>query len=98
MSAHQKPVGEGKVGAEPGDDLLSALDERMRRIARETYGAMSGADVGAVKVKTAARLLDMNESRVRALIREGKLKVIRPTPGTIRITRAEIRRYLEGQQ
>jgi len=77
-----------------GGVLLSVLDERMRRIAEETYKALSGAgDVGAVKVKTAAGMLDMCESRVRTLISEGKLKIVRPTPNTIRIPLSEIRRF-----
>ena len=82
--------------SEPGDDFISDLDERIRRIARETYSAMS--DVGLVKVKTATGLLDMSEYRVRQLIREGKLKAVRPTPSTIRIALSEIRRFQEGQQ
>jgi excisionase family DNA binding protein len=53
--------------------------------------------VGAVKVKTACELLDMNESRVRQLIRDGRLKVIRPTPQTIRIPLSEIRRFTEEE-
>lgn len=85
-------------GAE-GDGLLSALDERIRRIAEETVRALSGAnDVGCVKVKTAAQMLEMSEFRVRQLIREGKLKAIHPTPRTIRIAKSEIRRFQESQQ
>lgn len=88
------------TGGEGGDgDILALLDERVRRIAEEVVSRhATGGDVGAVKVKTAARLLDMSEYRVRQLIREGKLKAINPTPNTIRIARSEIRRYQEGEQ
>ncbi len=79
--------------------LLSSLDERIRAVAAETFRELSRAgDAGCVKVKTAARLLDMNESSVRQLVRDGKLKTIRPTPNTIRIPLAEIRRYSEGEK
>lgn len=81
------------------DPVLSALDERVRRICLETYQELSRAgDAGCVKVKTAAALLDMNESRVRQLVRDGELKVIRPTPRTVRIPLSEIRRYSEGEK
>jgi crotonobetainyl-CoA:carnitine CoA-transferase CaiB-like acyl-CoA transferase len=99
MRARPEPGDKGKAGAEEGDGLLSALEERMRQIARETFRAMSGgADVGVVKVKTATKLLDMSEFRVRQLIREGKLRVVRPTPNTIRIPLTEIRRFQEGEK
>jgi excisionase family DNA binding protein len=79
--------------------LLSAFDERVKRICAEMYREMSSTgDAGCVKVKTAARLLDMNESSVRQLIRDGELKVIRPTPNSIRIPLSEIRRYSEGEK
>ena len=79
-------------------DLLSLLDERMRRIAEEVVRERErAAETGAVRVTTAMKLLDMSEGRVRALIREGKLKVIHPTPNTIRIPLSEIRRYTEGE-
>jgi len=39
----------------------------------------------------------MSEFRVRQLVREGKLKVIHPTPNTIRISLSEIRRYTEEE-
>ena len=94
----------GKVKAltveeEGGGDILILLDERVRRIAEEVVRrhATSG-DVGAVKVKTAARLLDMSEYRVRQLIRERKLKAIYPTPNTLRISLSEIRSFQEGEQ
>jgi excisionase family DNA binding protein len=77
--------------------LLSSLDERIRAVAAETFREMSrAADTGAVKVKTAARMLDMCETRVRELIRDGKLKVIRPTARTVRVPLTEIKRYTEA--
>jgi len=79
-------------------DVLAAFDERARRIAEEVARSLDASAVGAVKVKTACKLLDMNESRMRQLIREGKLKVINPTPHTIRIPLSEIRRFAEGKQ
>lgn len=79
-----------------GPDVLAAFDDRARRIAEEVSRAR--ADAGCVKVKTACELLDMNESRVRQLIREGRLRVINPTPRTIRIPLSEIRRFAEGEQ
>jgi hypothetical protein len=79
--------------------LLAALDARMKLIARETFKEMSAqAEAGAVKVKTAAGMLDMSEFRVRQLIKDGTLKAIRPTPNTIRIPLSEIRRFEEGRQ
>lgn len=69
----------------------------MREIAEETVRAQAGEGVGCVKVTTARKLLDMSEFRVRQLIREGKLKVVRPTPHTIRIPLSEIRRFLESE-
>ncbi|HYH85390.1 MAG TPA: helix-turn-helix domain-containing protein [Pyrinomonadaceae bacterium] len=82
------------------DNILSALDERVRRIAEEVVRAHAASgDIGAVKVKpTAMKMLDMSESRVRALIREGRLQVIRPTPNTIRIPLSEIRKFQEGEK
>lgn len=76
-------------------DVLDALDERARRVAEEVVKSRDAA--GCVKVTTACELLDMNEYRVRQLIREGKLKVIHPTPQTIRIPLSEIRRFTEEQ-
>jgi hypothetical protein len=71
----------------------------MKRIAAETFRELAGAsDVGAVKVSTAARLLDMNQYRVRQLIKEGRLKAINPTPHTVRIPLSEIRLFQEGQK
>ena len=75
-------------------DVLAALDERARRIAERVA---SRGDAGCVKVETAMKLLDMSEYRVRQLVREGKLKVIPPTPNTIRIPLSEIRRYTEEE-
>lgn len=81
------------------DSILAALDERMKRIAEEVVRRHSLAgDVGAVKVATAAKLLDMSEFRVRELVREGRLQAVNPTPNTIRIPRSEIRRFEEGKQ
>jgi hypothetical protein len=77
-------------------DVLAAFDERARRVAEEV--ARSLGDAGCVKVSKAMELLDMSEYRVRQLIREGKLRVVHPTPNTIRIPLAEIRRFLEGEQ
>jgi crotonobetainyl-CoA:carnitine CoA-transferase CaiB-like acyl-CoA transferase len=77
--------------------ILALLDERVRRIAEEVVRQLAvSSDVGCVKVTTAMELLDMSEYRVRQLIREGKLKVVHPTPHTIRIPLSEIRRYTEG--
>ena len=78
-----------------GSEVLEAFDERVRRVAEEVSRSRESA--GCVKVKTAARLLDMNESRVRALIGEGRLRVINPTPRTIRIPLSEIRRFTEEE-
>ena len=77
-------------------DTLAAFDERVRRIAEEVARSTSAA--GCVKVSTACELLDMNESRVRQLIREGRLRVIHPTPHTVRIPLSEIRRFAEGEK
>lgn len=90
---------EGQRGrGRAGGDILEMLDERMRRIAEEVISSReSAAEPGAVKVKTAARMLEMTEWRVRQLVREGKLKVIRPTPNTVRIPLSEIRRFTEGE-
>jgi hypothetical protein len=80
-------------------DILSLFDERMRRVAEEVFHTLAVKNnVGCVKVATATELLDMSEFRVRQLIREGKLKVVHPTPNTIRIPLAEIRRFVEGEQ
>jgi hypothetical protein len=76
-------------------DVLAALDERARQIAEQVLKAREVT--GCVKVSTACTMLDMNEYRVRQLIREGKLKVIHPTPNTIRIPLSEIRRFTEEQ-
>lgn len=76
-------------------DVLAAFDERARHIAE---GVARSRDVGAVKVKTAAELLDMSEYRVRQLIREGRLQVINPTPHTIRILLSEIRHFVNGNK
>jgi Helix-turn-helix domain len=85
--------------SEPGS-ILTLLDERIRRVAEEVFHSMSSAnDVRCVKVKAATEILDMSEFRVRQLIKEGKLKVVRPTPHTIRIPLSEIRRFQEdGKQ
>lgn len=79
-----------------GGDLLTLLDERMRRIAEEVCRAQARTmDVGSVRVKTAARMLDMSEHRVRQLVREGRLEAVRPTPNTLRIPLGSIRSFLE---
>jgi len=80
------------------DPVLAALDERIRAVARETYQELSNAsDAGSVGVKKAAEMLDLNESSVRQLIRDGKLKVIRPKPNRILIPKSEIQRFTEGK-
>ena len=82
-----------------GGDLLSAFDKRMKRIAAETYRELAGAaEAGCLRVATAAKRLDMSEYRVRQLVREGRLKAVRPTPHTLRIPMSEIRRFQEGEQ
>lgn len=81
-----------------GPDVLAAFDERLRHIAEQVAAERDERGLGAVKVKTAAQLLDMHESRVRQLIREGRLTVIHPTPNTIRIPLSEIRRFAEGEK
>jgi len=79
-------------------DLLSLLDERMRRIAEEVVRAQPRSeDVGGVKVATAMKMLDMSEYRVRQLVRDGKLKAVNPTPHTLRIPLTSIREFLEGK-
>jgi len=77
--------------------MLDALEGRMRQIAAEVVREQSQQSVGGVKVKTAAGMLDMTEWRVRQLIKEGKLPVVHPTPNTIRIPLASLRRFLEEQ-
>ena len=77
--------------------LLATLEGRMREIAEDVVRKESHHAVGAVKVKRAAELLDMNEWRVRQLIRDGKLQVIHPTPKTIRVPLSSISRFLEEQ-
>lgn len=80
------------------DSLLEQLDERMRRVAEEVFRSLAPAgEVRAVKVSKAMELLDMSEYRVRQLVREGKLRAVRPTPNTIRIPLSEIRRFLEDE-
>lgn len=89
-----------EAGEAGGDDsILAALDSRMGKIAAETFRELAPAhDVGAVKVATAAKLLDMSEFRVRQLVKEGRLQAVNPTPHTIRIPVSEIRRFEEGKQ
>ena len=98
MGFGAKLMGEAKTSAGGGDSILALLDERMRRVAEEVFRSLSPTNVvGAVRVKTAAELLDMNEARVRRLIRDGRLKVINPTPQTIRIPLSEIHRFTEEE-
>jgi hypothetical protein len=77
--------------------LLEDPENFVRQIAAEVVRAQAAAEVGAVKVATAAKLLDMTEWRVRQLIRDGRLEVVHPTPKTIRIPLSSIRLFLEGQ-
>lgn len=77
--------------------MLATLEGRMRQIAAEVVREQAEQSIGGVKVKTAAAMLDMTEWRVRQLIKEGKLPVVRPTPNTIRIPLASIRHFLEVQ-
>jgi hypothetical protein len=69
----------------------------VRQIAAEVVRAQVAQEVGAVKVATAAKLLDMTEWRVRQLIRDGRLEVVHPTPHTVRIPLSSIRLFLVGR-
>ncbi len=45
-------------------------------------------------IEQAARELTVSKSTVERLVRAGRLRVIRPSPGTVRITRDEVNAYL----
>lgn len=77
--------------------LLQDPENFVRQIATEVVRTQSAEVIGAVKISRAAELLDMTEWRVRQLIRDGRLKVIHPTPKTMRVPVAEIRRFTEGE-
>jgi hypothetical protein len=77
--------------------MLAALDGRMRLIATEVVQAHSTAALGAVKVKPAAKMLELTEWRVRRLINKGRIAVVHPTPHTIRIPLNSLRRFLQAE-
>ena len=64
-------------------DVLAALDERVRRIARETNPAP--ADDQGLTAEEAARLLGVSKWRVYEMVRRGALPSYRPSPKTLRI-------------
>jgi len=46
------------------------------------------------KIEEAAHDLSMSASALRRLIKNGSLKTVRPTIGTVRISRAELERFV----
>lgn len=96
------------VGAEEGGDLLSALDERMRKIAAETFRELVPAhDVGAVAdddkgitAREAARLIGVSEWRVYEMVRRGALPACRPSPQRLRLRLGTVREFIRqgGEQ
>jgi hypothetical protein len=77
-----------------GPQVLAALDERMRAIARETGGA---TDDEWLSVKQAAELTSLGKWHVRQLARkllaEGSRDVYQPNPGRppLRLRRSALR-------
>jgi hypothetical protein len=77
-----------------GPDLLAALDERMRAIARETRGA---DDDEWLSVKQAAELTSLGQWHIRQLARkllaENSPDVYQPNPGRppLRLRRSALR-------
>lgn len=73
-------------------DVLAALDERVRRIAREASPA--SADDQGVDAKEAARLLGVSKWRVYEMVRRGVLSSYRPSPKTLRIPLSAVKNYI----
>lgn len=63
-------------------------------VAEEMLEAQS--DLRAFSIVQVMELLDATEYMVRKMISEGTLETVRPTPGTVRITRRSLRKFLEG--
>ena len=95
MSAAAKHEGEG--------DLLSALDERVRRIAEQVFEERRAAEGDEwVSVAQACQITSLGEWHVRQFVREllarGSADVYQPNPGRapVRIRRAALQ-DLKGQ-
>jgi excisionase family DNA binding protein len=84
-------------------DLLSVLDERVRRIALEVFAeqrqketAALPNDDQALRVKDAAKVLAMSEWQIYDLVRRGELKSYRVGKRGLRIRRGAIRVFQQS--
>lgn len=84
-------------------DLLSVLDERVRRIALEVFAeqrqketATLPNDDQSLRVKDAAKLLALSEWQVFDLIRRGEIESYRIGKRGLRIRRGAIRTFQQS--
>lgn len=89
-------------------DLLSVLDERVRRIALEVFveqrqkeTAALPSDEQSLKVRDAAKLLALSEWQIYDLVRRGEIESYRIGVRGVRIRRGAIRSFqqsINGQE
>ena len=90
------------VEAGGDDDLLSAFDARMRRIARsEVVAVLEERQVGdaaeddhGITAKEAARLIGVSEWRVYEMIKRRMLPAYRPSPQRLRLRLGAVREFI----
>lgn len=85
------------------NDLLTALDKRVRRIALEVFEeqrqketAALPNDDEALKVKDAAKVLAMSEWQIYDLVRRGELESYRVGVRGVRIRRGAMRAFQQN--
>lgn len=81
-----------------GPDVLTALDERMRRIARESRPSSPPDEDRGLSAAEAAVLLGVKKWRVYEMVKRKALRAYRPSPGTLRILLSSVNECLrEGR-
>lgn len=81
-----------------GPDVLAALDERMRRISRESQPSSPPDEDRGLSAAEAAVLLGVKKWRVYEMVRRKALCSYRPSPGTLRILLSSVNECLrEGR-
>lgn len=81
-----------------GPDVLTVLDERMRRIARESRPSSAPDEDRGLSTEETAVLLGVKKWRVYEMVRRKTLRAYRPSPGTLRILLSSVNECLrEGR-
>lgn len=78
------------------DTLAEVLEPRMKRIAEQVIEEQE--DLRSFSYKTVMNRLEVSEYVLNRMITEGKLEVVRPSEGTVRITARSLRKFLYGDR